>query len=193
MQPWLGSADEQKHGWDYCLSIVGKNSVCKDLCAGCCKSPPRGLHPHHQFSVPVRFQWLGPRFPWNPSGTRSEEGLSQNNLQCWWSLITHLGSLFPLEELEAQGWSLHEVQCCPGGGSMQSTCSPFSYLSNAICHSLCGSGSTCASPPYSRILPVVFCSSTEVILLMRGSEVRDDLHCHPGCITLRASGIKSRS
>lgn len=34
----------------------------------------------------------------------------------WWELVDPQGSVFPLEELEAQEKPLHEVLCLPQGG-----------------------------------------------------------------------------
>lgn len=68
--------------------------------------------PH--FSITVRF-------PYGPYGVRSEKGLPQSDLQCWGRLVVLPGSLFPLDESEAQGRPLHMVLPCPGGGAMRST------------------------------------------------------------------------
>lgn len=64
--------------------------------------------------------------------------------------LSPLGSVFPLEEPEAQGRPLHAVLHWPGEGAMQSTCSRLSHPSNAVCLGLCGAGGLLQS--YTHVL-----------------------------------------
>lgn len=94
--------------------------------------------------------------------------------------------MFPLgsqlEELEAWGRLLHVVLCRCGGRSMSSMCSSFSCPPNAACVGLCGTGGVLQ--PHPRVFGFSpWCLVLEyllVILLMRGSKLRNDLCCHLG-------------
>lgn len=88
------------------------------------------------------------------------------------------GSLSPLEDPETQGKALRIVLVVQGRGSVVKGL-PLLSPSNAIRIGLCGGVGASASPLCSQILSKVSCFCV-VVLLVRGSEIRNSLGCHPG-------------
>lgn len=74
------------------------------------------------------------------------------------------------------------------GGTICSTCSCFSYSSNAICLGLCGvclcvaGGLVSASPSCSGILRGVLFCVVLVAVVVKGREDKNDLFCHLGAV-----------
>ena len=85
-------------------------------------------------------QWLNPtdslETPVVQDWTRGSHKVTHN--AGWGSWLSLLGSLFLLEEMEAQRRLLDMKLCWPWGGAMQSTCSCFPYPSDAFSLVLCG-------------------------------------------------------
>lgn len=126
------------------LGSAGRNSVCQDLSAGCCK-------PH--------------RFPCEPQfcGQNWSRGSHKVTLSATIGcLVSVLGSLFALEEAEAQGtcgW------CCAGLGEGQCHQLPLlchSFATNVAWLGLCGCRGASASACVLGIISVVSCSRTIV-------------------------------
>lgn len=107
----------------------------------------------------------------------------QSNPECQGCWLSSLG-FSPLKKAEAQGTPLCVVLAW--WGVIWSTCSCFSYPSNAVCLGLLvqGQGAS-ASHPCSRILSGFLSLNSWLVILVRGLEVRNSLCCHLGDVTLQ--------
>lgn len=103
-------------GWNYYLGI------CRTPCAGCCKSHPSSLSQSYS-------QWLGLldspviSMVWGHSKSCCKETYKAG--EGW---LTPLGLFLHQGSQRLRGDLPHVVLHYPGGGTMQSTCSHFSYL-----------------------------------------------------------------
>ena len=118
-------------GWDYYLVTIGMNTVCQDLCTGCCKP---------LLSSPSQsdFQWLDPieillqsPLVWDQS--RASHKVTHN-------MRGLLGFSFITGGTWESGKPLWVVLHLSWGGAMQLMCGWFSYPSNTVCACVCGAG-----------------------------------------------------
>lgn len=96
-----------------------------------------------------------------------------HNAREFW--LSYLGSLFPLKEPVAHGRKNHMILHWPGGEKKLSTCSSFSYPSNAVCFVFCDTGGASASLPCFMILSVVL-HWWIVVILRKKEEQSQEIH-----------------
>ena len=72
---------------------------------------------------------------------------------------------------------------------MQSMWSGSSYRSNAVSLGLCGAGDALISPLFLEFSQLCHALEYMLALLLRRSEVKNDIHCHLGDITLPTVGF----
>ena len=136
--------------WDYYLGTVGKNIVCQDLSADCCK--PLVPSPSQSDS-----QWSSPQtdFPaisvgWDWSEDSQEMTHSAREAGCL------LQALFSHWRIWRLGGDL-SLLCSADLGKSNAVCNHSSYPSNVVGLGLCGAGSASTSPSCSKVFSVVSC------------------------------------
>lgn len=93
-------------GQDYYLGTVGMDLLCQDPYANCCKALPFSLsQPEPQWISPIDFSAISVAWDQSKSTHKVIPTLG------WAGMVVSMGSLYPLEEPEAQRSPLCTVLC----------------------------------------------------------------------------------
>lgn len=162
---------EKASGWDYYLGTAGMNLFCQDPRAGFCKPLPPSQFPSGWVpQIPLRCLWCQARV-----------GAPRSDPHAGWGRLALLGSLFPLEEPEAQErpclrhrTGLGERHCCAWSALLCRPAAPPLSVLQGVSASHCLLGFSQWHLVLEELLAALF---------VRESEVRNNLCHHLGDMT----------